>query len=70
MVAIDSNGNFEIPDVPAGRYKLTVTLSRDNQPGFGRDDEVGKVTVKFTVEDGRAEPLDLGKVVVKLVDES
>ena len=70
MGAIDSNGNFAIPDVPAGRYKLTVTLSRDNQPGLVRDDEVGKATVKFTVKDGRSEPLDLGEVVVKLRDKS
>ena len=68
MGAIDSNGNFEIPDVPAGRYKLTVTLSRDNQPGFGTDDEVGKVTVKFTVKNGQIDPIDLGGVVVELAD--
>ena len=68
MGAIDSDGNFEIPDVPAGRYKLTVTLSGNNQIGFGRDNVVGKATVKFTVEKGQIDPIDLGGVVVELAD--
>ena len=67
---IDTNGNFQIPDVPPGRYELTVTLSANNQPAFGRKNVVGNATVKFTVKRDQTEPLNLGEVVVKLRDKS
>ena len=67
LIAIDADGNFEIPDVPPGNYELTVTLF-DDQPEFRKSPEVGTAKVKFTVEKDQTEPLDLGKVVVKLLD--
>ena len=68
MGPIDADGNFEVPDVPPGIYKLTVILSQNNLPGFNQRSAVGKATVTFTVEKGQTEPLDLGKVVVHLLD--
>ena len=69
MGPIDNDGNFEVPDVPPGIYKLTVILSQNNLPGSNQRSAVGKATVTFTVEKDQTEPLELGKVVVKIFDE-
>ena len=67
--SIDSDGGFEIPDIPPGLYELTVSLSMDGNQGFAaRGMEVGIVKVPFTIYADQADAMDLGQVVVKLHD--
>jgi len=64
---------FQIPDVPAGNYKLTLTV--DNRPipnTCGAGNAIGLGELKFTIPEilgGRSdEPFDLAVVGAKLSD--
>ncbi len=72
-VNIDQSGRFEVPDVPAGDYKLTVPIN--NPPTLdsgGAGSEIGRAELEFSIPEmagGRSdEPLDLGTVEGKLFD--
>lgn len=67
VATIDETGRFELPDVPAGDYVLSVPVHEPpeaNEPGSGR--MVGAAHLEFTVPEipgGRSdEPLDLGVI--------
>ncbi|MEX0677479.1 MAG: carboxypeptidase regulatory-like domain-containing protein, partial [Pirellulales bacterium] len=71
--SIDSQGRFRIPDVPAGKYKLTIPVNNPPTPNAcGAGDAIGRATLDFVVPpmtDNRSdEPLDLGTVTATLFD--
>jgi beta-lactamase regulating signal transducer with metallopeptidase domain/thiol-disulfide isomerase/thioredoxin len=70
---IDKSGRFEIPDVPAGDYKLAFSINNPPIPNScGAGDAIGEVSHEFTIpemENGQSdEPLDIGTVMGKLFD--
>ena len=70
---IDRDGNFSIPDVPAGSYTLTIPVnSRPSANACGSGTAIGKATLAVVVPpmlDGLSdEPLDLGVVTATLFD--
>ena len=70
---IDKSGRFEIPDVPAGDYKLTVPVNNPPTPNAcGAGSAIGRGELEFSVPEmpgGRSdEPLDLGAIEARLFD--
>ncbi len=70
---IDRDGHFQIPDVPAGHYKLTIPINgapKANACGAGS--AIGRATLDVVVPpmaDGRSdEPLDLGTITATMFD--
>jgi beta-lactamase regulating signal transducer with metallopeptidase domain/thiol-disulfide isomerase/thioredoxin len=71
--SIDETGQFEIPDVPAGDYKLTLPVNNPPTPNAcGAGNAIGRAELVFSVPEmpgGRSdEPLDLGTVEVTMFD--
>lgn len=68
--SFDENGKFSIPDVPAGDYTLTASVSSGFTP-HGMRTPIGQASLNFTVPpmpDGRSdEPLDLGAITAKML---
>ena len=70
---VDEAGRFEIPDVPAGDYRLRLPINLPPNPqGAGAGDEIGRAELVFNLPDmpgGRSdEPLDLGTIETKRFD--
>jgi beta-lactamase regulating signal transducer with metallopeptidase domain/thiol-disulfide isomerase/thioredoxin/uncharacterized GH25 family protein len=70
---IDQSGRFNIPDVPAGDYKLIVSVNNPPVPNAcGAGEAIGRAEFTFTVPDmpdGRSdEPFDVGQITAKLFD--
>lgn len=70
---INASGEFRIPDVPAGDYKLTVPVNNPPRPNAcGAGSELGKAELVFTVPDitgSRSDDVhELGTVTAKLFD--
>ncbi len=70
---IDKSGRFEIPDVPTGDYKLTVSVNNPPTPGVcGAGSQIGRAELQLSIPEmpgGRSdEPLDLGAIEAKLFD--
>ena len=70
---VDAAGRFEIPDVPAGDYRLRLPINLPPNPqGVGAGDEIGRAELVFNIPDmpgGRSdEPLDLGTIEAKRFD--
>jgi len=70
-ISVASDGKFRVEDIPAGSYTLQVTVSIPDpaQPAQVRR---GAVTRQITIPEmpgGRSDtPLDLGRIVVPIVD--
>lgn len=70
---IAADGRFEIPDVPPGDYKLTITVNGPSTDRWGGPGQaVGRTSIEFSVPEfpgGRSdEPLELGVITAKLFD--
>jgi thiol-disulfide isomerase/thioredoxin len=70
---IDSSGRFSIPDVPAGKYQLHVSVNNPPLPNScGAGSAIGEARLDFEVPkaaEGEAEkPLDLGTITATLFD--
>jgi thiol-disulfide isomerase/thioredoxin len=70
---IDTSGRFRIPDVPAGKYKLSLRVNNPPAPNAcGAGDAIGTAALDFVVPpmtDNRSdEPLDLGTITATLFD--
>src|SRR5690606_32101420 len=70
---LDASGKFQIPDIPAGDYRLTVPVNNPPRPNScGAGTAIGKAEFVFTIppiQDGRSdEPLNLGAITAELFD--
>jgi thiol-disulfide isomerase/thioredoxin len=70
---LDRSGRFEIPDVPAGDYKLTVPVNNPPSPNAcGAGTAIGRAELEFSVPEmpgGRSdEPLELGEIEATMFD--
>jgi thiol-disulfide isomerase/thioredoxin len=68
---LSESGRFEVPDVTAGDYKLTVLINNPPTPNVSvRGKEIGCAELEFSVPempgDRSDEPLDLGVIDAKL----
>jgi beta-lactamase regulating signal transducer with metallopeptidase domain/thiol-disulfide isomerase/thioredoxin len=70
---LDKSGRFTIPDVPAGDYKLRVSVNNPPVPNAcGAGEAIGKAEHSFSIPEipkGRSDqPLDLGQINAELFD--
>lgn len=70
---LDEAGRFQVPDVPAGDYKLMIPVNNPPTPNAcGAGTAIGRAELEFTVAKmpgGRSdEPLDLGVITAELFD--
>jgi beta-lactamase regulating signal transducer with metallopeptidase domain/peroxiredoxin len=73
LSSLDKSGRFNVPDVPAGVYKLRLPIDNPSSPNaLGTGTAIGRAELEFTmpeVAEGRSdEPLDLGVIEAKLFD--